>query len=53
MAILKVSEDVKEELMKLAEELQTKKGKKDSINNVIEFLIEFYKENAKNTQNSK
>ncbi|WP_162582851.1 hypothetical protein [Acidianus brierleyi] len=49
MAILKVSEDVKEELMKLADELPTKKGKKESINNIIEFLIEFYKENSKNS----
>ncbi|MFP3399519.1 hypothetical protein [Acidianus sp.] len=49
MAILKVSEDVKEELLKLANELQDKRGgKRDvTINSVIEFLIEFYRERSK------
>lgn len=47
MAILKVSEDVKEELMKISEEIQKTKGKKEAniINNTIEFLIDFYKQN--------
>ncbi|MQL55508.1 hypothetical protein GFB69_07080 [Acidianus ambivalens] len=42
--VIKVSEDVKERLVKLAGELQAKTGKRVTLNDVIKYLLDTHEE---------
>ena len=42
---IKVTDDVKRKLMKIAGELKAEKGEDISLNEVLEFLITFYENN--------
>lgn len=44
---IKVTEEVKRKLIKLAGEIQAKKGEEISLNDVIELLIDFYENKRK------
>ncbi|MEJ2777448.1 hypothetical protein WIW89_00800 [Stygiolobus sp. CP850M] len=45
---IKVSDDVKRKLMKIAGELKAEKGEDISLNEVLEFLIKLYENNKQN-----
>jgi predicted transcriptional regulator len=42
--VIKVSEDVRERLVKLAGELQAKTGKRVTLNDVIKYLLDIHEE---------
>ncbi|BAK54642.1 hypothetical protein [Sulfurisphaera tokodaii] len=44
---IKVTDEVKRKLIKLAGEIQAKKGEEISLNDVIELLIDFYENKRK------
>ncbi|WP_338599039.1 hypothetical protein V6M85_09130 [Sulfolobus tengchongensis] len=46
--VIKVSKEIKEELMKIAGKLQMESGKKVSLNDAINFLIQYYNNRSEN-----